>query len=69
MKNKCTYCDSKNVVPIFWGYPADMDCVMKLVEAKKVVLGGCYVSDNDPAFECLDCGQRSGNMEKENDRV
>jgi len=69
MKNKCLFCGGKKVVPIFYGYLADMDYVMKLVEAKKVVLGGCYVSDNDPAFECLDCGQRSGNREKENDRV
>jgi len=61
MKKECKYCSSKNVVTIFWGYPADMDYVMKLVDEKKLVLGGCCVSDNDPALECIDCGQRSGN--------
>jgi len=60
MKKECICCSSKNVVPIFWGYPADMDYVLKLAEEKKLVLGGCCVNDNDPAFECLDCGRRYG---------
>lgn len=60
MKKECPSCGSKNVVPILYGYPGDMDYVIKLVEEKKLVLGGCCVSDNDPAFECLDCGRMSG---------
>ncbi len=60
MKKECIRCGGKNVVPILYGYPGDMDYVLKLVEEKKLVLGGCCVSDNDPAFECLDCGRMSG---------
>jgi len=60
MKKECIHCGSKNVVPIFYGYPGNMDYVLKLVEEKKLVLGGCCISDNDPAFECLDCGLMSG---------
>ena len=60
MKKECTSCGSKNVVPIFYGYLGNMDNVLKLVEEKKLVLGGCCISDNDRAFECLDCGLWSG---------
>ena len=61
MKKECLCCGGEKIVPIFWGYPGDVDHVLKLVEKERLVLGGCCVSDNDPAFGCLDCGLWFGN--------
>ena len=45
---KCQDCKSTNVAKILYGYPADMD------KWKKDMV----VRDDDPKWECKDCGNR-----------
>ena len=70
-KPSCPECNSKNVAFIFWGYPGDIDWYIKAIEDKKIVGGGCIVSDNDPKWECNDChwwwGKRDDDDEYEYD--
>jgi len=56
----CPECNSKNTAFIFWGYPGDMDWYLKAIDEKKIVPGGCMVTDNDPKWECNDCPNRWG---------
>ena len=56
----CPKCDSKIIALIFWGYPGDMDWYLKAIDEKKIVPGGCMVTDNDPKWECNDCPNRWG---------
>jgi len=59
----CPECKSKNVAWIFWGYPGNMDKYHKEIENKEIVPGGCMVTDDDPEWECNDCGNRWGHRE------
>jgi len=56
----CPICKKDNVALIFWGYPGDMDWYLQAIKDKKIVGGGCCVSDNDPNWECTDCNHRWG---------
>jgi hypothetical protein len=51
---QCPACKSKNVASIMYGYPSSE--AFELAEAKKIVLGGCCISDRDPSWQCVDCG-------------
>jgi len=61
VKPSCPQCKSKNIAHIFWGYPADMDKYFKGIGSGKFAAGGCCVSNNDPKWECNECGNRWGN--------
>ena len=50
---KCPSCNSKNVVPIVFGYP-DPE-TMEARERGDVALGGCCVTEDDPDWHCKDC--------------
>ena len=63
----CPSCNSKNICPIFWGYPADMEWYLEALAKEEIALGGCIVSDNDPKWECNDCKHRWGKREDEED--
>ena len=51
----CPSCNGKNIAVILWGYPLETADLTKAVEEKKIVFGGCCVSENDPTWECADC--------------
>lgn len=51
----CPECKSKNVAFIFWGYPGDIDWYLKAAEEKKIVFGGCCISENNPTWQCTNC--------------
>lgn len=57
-KNKCPFCNSKNVAKIIYGMPAFSKKLEKELASGKVILGGCIVSDKAPLFHCNDCGRR-----------
>ena len=59
---KCPKCGKSWIAEILWGYP-DMESIEEELEKKEIVLGGCYVTDHDPKWECNDCGHRWGNRE------
>ena len=53
---RCPRCGSARVAAILWGLPAGSPALDRDLEAGRVVLGGCCVGDDDPAWECADCG-------------
>jgi hypothetical protein len=56
----CPNCGKSWIAKIFWGYPADMESMEESFKRKEIVLGGCLVTDNDPKWECNDCGHQWG---------
>jgi len=51
---KCIFCGSKRIATYVYGYPSYE--IMKDVEAGKIAIGGCCVGDDDPIWQCTDCG-------------
>ena len=43
---------------ILWGMPVFTPQLEKDLEAGKVVLGGCVLSDDDTAWQCSSCGHQ-----------
>ena len=50
-----------------YGYPSSkfLDDLKKDENKGKYQLGGCCISNDDPAFSCNDCGFLFGNREDE----
>ena len=53
---KCPKCGSVKVANILYGLPAWDPEMEKEIEEGRIVLGGCMVSDDDPEWQCVDCG-------------
>ena len=53
---KCPTCGHSPVASILCGRPAFSKELEADLEAGRVTLGGCCVSDDDPAWECGKCG-------------
>ncbi len=51
---KCPACGSTDVVPILYGMPTAALCDQ--AEAGQIVLGGCVLTADDPAWRCSVCG-------------
>lgn len=51
---KCSKCGSMKIVGILHGYPTDN--AFKEAEQGKIALGGCCITDDDPVWQCADCG-------------
>lgn len=43
-----------NISKILWGLPVWSGELEENINSKKIVLGECCVSDNDPAYHCND---------------
>ena len=56
--SECPKCGGTDIAMILWGFPPDSEFLKEQVKKKKIVLGGCIVSKNDPELECNDCGWR-----------
>jgi hypothetical protein len=39
-----------------YGMPAFSDELERDIELGKIVLGGCVIGENDPIWQCVDCG-------------
>ena len=54
----CPNCNGTNVAEIMYGYPSSqfLDEMKKDENKGKFQLGGCCISNDDPAFSCNDCG-------------
>ena len=52
----CPLCGSRRVASILYGIPAMSPELQRALEEGRIRLGGCCVSDADPAWECADCG-------------
>jgi ribosomal protein S27AE len=52
----CPACGANAVARIQRGYPAFTQGLAEDLEAGKVVLGGCVMTDDDPRWQCTKCG-------------
>ena len=57
---QCPQCKSTSIAEIFWGFSSDSDFLQDEIKKKKIVLGGCLITDNDPQWECNSCHHRWG---------
>ena len=53
--SKCPKCGSGRIASILYGLPAFSEKLEKDLEARKIVLGGCCIIDDDPVWKCTDC--------------
>jgi len=53
---KCPQCGSWRVAEILYGMPSMDARLERDLEAERIVLGGCVVTDHDPTWQCADCG-------------
>ncbi len=51
----CPRCGSREIARIEYGLPAFNEKFERDLEAGRIVLGGCLVSENDPQWKCLGC--------------
>ena len=51
----CPSCNGKNVAVILWGYPMETAELTQALHEKKIIIGGCCISENDHTWECADC--------------
>jgi hypothetical protein len=49
----CPACGSRDAVPIAYGYPSPE--TWEAEQRGEVVIGGCLVGPESPAYECRDC--------------
>ena len=65
----CPNCNGTNVAEIMYGLPTQkfMEELDKEKNKGKYRLGGCCISNDDPAFSCTDCGCLFGHREEEED--
>ena len=54
--DKCPICESKSIADILYGLPANSEELSKALEKKRIVLGGCCVTDRDTEWHCNECG-------------
>ena len=52
---KCLKCGFKPISKILYGYPSYDDIVQKELESKKIVFGGCCISEENPLWYCTNC--------------
>lgn len=52
----CPACGADQVVPIEYGFPGGE--MVEDFESGKIELGGCSITDNDPAWACRACDLR-----------
>ncbi len=57
---KCPRCGSRNTARILYGMPVYSEDLQKKLDSKKVILGGCCVTEADPKYHCNDCGEGFG---------
>ena len=67
----CPKCGSQDIREIVYGLPTDE--AFELAEAGEVVLGGCFITFNDPDWCCMQCQHKwsddSDPARKERDRI
>lgn len=56
----CAQCGSHEVIPIIYGLP-DAG-LLEQAEAGEVILGGCVIDEDCPAWHCGDCGHEWGRL-------
>jgi hypothetical protein len=57
---KCPECGSGSIAEILYGLPAYDEQMERDLDASKIVLGGCCVSDDSPEWHCNECEHKWG---------
>ena len=65
--SECPKCGGTDIALILFGFPPDSEFLKEEIKKKKIVLGGCIVSKNDPQLECNDCLHRWGTRDEDGD--
>jgi len=52
---KCPSCGGSLIAGILYGLPHFTTRLNSDIAEGKIVLGGCCISDDDPAWRCVDC--------------
>jgi hypothetical protein len=52
---KCPACKSTGIASILYGNPAFYPELEADLEEKRIVLGGCMVTNDDPRWQCTTC--------------
>ena len=60
---KCPECRSSNVVNVLYGYLELSEDLKKKLDAGRMRLGGCCVSEDSHVWECNSCHHEWGNLE------
>ena len=55
---KCPKCGHSPVGKILWGMPRMDDKLQELMDAGKIIIGGCCLGGDDPTWECSKCHQQ-----------
>lgn len=53
---KCPACDERKIAEILYGMPAYSAELQADLDAGRIVLGGCCIGNDDPAWQCTACG-------------
>ena len=53
---KCPKCASNKIASIMYGMPVPDEKLQADLDSGRVVLGGCCISLDDPAWKCRECG-------------
>lgn len=53
---KCPVCGSNRIAYVMYGLPAFSEQLMQEIKAGKIALGGCCISEDNPTWQCADCG-------------
>jgi hypothetical protein len=53
---RCSACRSSTIAPILYGLPAMDDALERKLEEGRLVIGGCLIGMDDPAWQCTTCG-------------
>ena len=55
---KCPKCGHAPVGEILWGMPHMDSKLEELMNAGKIIIGGCCLGGDDPTWECSKCHQQ-----------
>ena len=66
----CSKCQSVNVIKITYGTPSldDKEMIAR-IKSGFVVLGGCVIDEDSPAYHCKNCKYRFGNYMETRNRI
>ena len=65
----CPECDCDDLARVLYGLPADPNALQLYIDAGRVVLGGCLVTDDDPIWHCNVCKNRFGKRSEQKNEI
>jgi hypothetical protein len=65
-RSKCSVCGSTRVARILYGLPDfTIEELQRDVDSERIILGGCIVFEDSPAWPCWNCGAEWGVIRRE----